>query len=279
MPQPHQLDARSADPSSLALIPWLCVVSSCQMEALLVEKTDEDLEVWVAEVVFTATSRNVVGFGDSLGEALSGLDLTTEQVRAAPRGRGKWGPEREVAGWQGPVELEAACEWSWAEAGREGEWVREFCVGHGCGCLCGAKGVEGAAHQIDASSQGQQHAWMDGETGAHTDGLLSCLDGPAGPHSGHSGSEWLTGRMAGGGDGSVHVYRERIHLHGRELLPPHTGPKTPSTHTRRPFLQISLLVTRRRSRSPLNYIIHSPDPLATPPTHSPPACLAPRWPR
>ncbi|KAG2441625.1 hypothetical protein HXX76_003245 [Chlamydomonas incerta] len=50
------------------------------MEALLVEKTDEDLEVWVAEVVFTATSRNVVGFGDSLGEALSGLDLTTEQV-------------------------------------------------------------------------------------------------------------------------------------------------------------------------------------------------------
>ncbi|KAG2451932.1 hypothetical protein HYH02_003706 [Chlamydomonas schloesseri] len=50
------------------------------MEALLVGKTDEDLEVWVAEVVFTATSRNVVGFGDSLGEVLSGLDLTTEQV-------------------------------------------------------------------------------------------------------------------------------------------------------------------------------------------------------
>ncbi len=41
------------------------------MDAILSDRSDEDLEVWVAEVVFTATSRNVVGFGNSLGEVRS----------------------------------------------------------------------------------------------------------------------------------------------------------------------------------------------------------------
>ncbi|GLC47128.1 hypothetical protein PLESTB_000602700 [Pleodorina starrii] len=50
------------------------------MDALLSEKSDEDLEVWVAEVVFTASSRNVVGFGNSLGEVLANLEFTDEQV-------------------------------------------------------------------------------------------------------------------------------------------------------------------------------------------------------
>ncbi|GIL74824.1 hypothetical protein Vretimale_2414 [Volvox reticuliferus] len=51
------------------------------MEALLTEKSDEDLDVWVAEVVFTASSRNVVGFGNTLGEVLQNLDLTDEQTK------------------------------------------------------------------------------------------------------------------------------------------------------------------------------------------------------
>ncbi|KAG2486687.1 hypothetical protein HYH03_014616 [Edaphochlamys debaryana] len=55
------------------------------MDALLSAKSDEDLEVWVAEVVFTATSRNVVGFGDSLGEVLAELNLSGEQVDTLKR--------------------------------------------------------------------------------------------------------------------------------------------------------------------------------------------------
>lgn len=52
------------------------------MDAILSDRSDEDLEVWVAEVVFTATSRNVVGFGNSLGEVLESLDLTADQMEA-----------------------------------------------------------------------------------------------------------------------------------------------------------------------------------------------------
>lgn len=51
-----------------------------QIEVLLTEKSDEDLEVWVAEVVFTASSRNVVGFGNSLGEVLGNLNFAEAQV-------------------------------------------------------------------------------------------------------------------------------------------------------------------------------------------------------
>ncbi|GLI69490.1 hypothetical protein VaNZ11_014123, partial [Volvox africanus] len=52
------------------------------MEALLTDKSDEDLDVWVAEVVFTASSRNVVGFGNTLGEVLQNLDFTDDQAKA-----------------------------------------------------------------------------------------------------------------------------------------------------------------------------------------------------
>ncbi|EFJ46656.1 hypothetical protein VOLCADRAFT_105403 [Volvox carteri f. nagariensis] len=54
---------------------------SDMMEALLTDKSDEDLDVWVAEVVFTASSRNVVGFGNTLGEVLQNLEFKEEQAK------------------------------------------------------------------------------------------------------------------------------------------------------------------------------------------------------
>lgn len=50
------------------------------MDALMADKSDDDLEVWVAEVIYTASSKNVVGFGDGLGEVLSTIHLTPEQL-------------------------------------------------------------------------------------------------------------------------------------------------------------------------------------------------------
>ena len=59
----------------------VCVCgAAAQMDALMADKSDDDLEVWVAEVIYTASSKNVVGFGDGLGEALSTIHLTPEQL-------------------------------------------------------------------------------------------------------------------------------------------------------------------------------------------------------
>lgn len=50
------------------------------MEAITVDKSDDDLEAWVAEMIYTATSKTVTGFGNSLGEILGQMDLNPEQM-------------------------------------------------------------------------------------------------------------------------------------------------------------------------------------------------------